>query len=601
VSNKKIFLLGASLIISSLSPHFQAGTMSKTTVFGFSQSGIRGAIDAQMPKLLPDINIRAWSKWDLEGTKANDFKETTIMAYKQNNITLIGGITATVYFYDEAADSAEFRDMVTRDVDNELVPHQYIYDGAYRGNMANPKFRQYIINLAKLQIDAGVDGVFFDEVNAGYSGNTFDGNEGYDDYHLKDFNRYLAAKHPDFSAEQWFSVYKMDSSNFLDKNKPLDDIENNFNYREYLAKHGWKQYSSDNPLALVWGSITNNRPEQERTSFLEKYSTDIYWKEIVTATRDYARQKYSKEILITSNGIFPFVDFNSVGLYNYNVDDNGKEANYVPVNKQGHLDGSVSLGTVFRNLYKRNQKIAGDVPCVLFIDWPTDMMSNYYKLTASEKMDYWRIYAAEAYAYGLFFAFHLKTSISGDPTAKISGILDSLANYSAFYKSNRALFESCILTDTVPDVSSRNVTTTLISQTDSSRYLLHVVNHNYDSVIKPQYNVTFTVPCAQTVKRVRLFSPERKGPVNLAFQQTNNKISCTIDTLWYYSIIALESGNVPVVMHLPHVLKNTSENKSYFNLLGRSIPVEQKCMFRKKATVSSGIYIVNKKYIELVK
>ncbi len=597
---KKLLIFCIVFLFSFQSLHFEAGTMSKTTVFGFSQSGVYSNMDSQIARLLPDITIRAWSKWIKEGTSASDFNKDAIAAYKQNNITLIGGLTATVYFYDEAADSAEFKDMVTRDVDNLLVPHSYISEGAYRGNMANPKFRQYIINLAKLQIDAGVDGIFFDEVNAGYGGSTFDGNEGYDDYHLKDFNRFLAAKHPDFTTEQWFSVYKMEPSNFLNKNQPLDDIEKNFNYRNYLAKNGWKQYSPDNPLALIWGYTNNNRPAEERSSFVEEYTTDVYWKEIVTAARDYARQKYSKEILITSNGIFPYVDFNSVGLYNYNIDDDGNEAKYVPV-KQGHLDGSVSLSTVFRKLYQRNKKIAGNVPCVLFIDWPTDMMKNYNGFTVSEKMDYWRIYAAEAYSHGLFFAFHLKTSISSDPTAKKAGVLDSLADYASFYKSNRVLFENCNLTDTVPEVSSKNITATLVSQTDSARYLLHVVNHNYENSIKPQFNVTLTVPCALAAKRMRLYSPDRKEPLDLPYQKTGNKISCTIDTLWYYSIIAIENNDAAVIKNSQRLQKTFDGKTSPVNLLGRCINVRQKSLLPKAETFSSGVYIVNRKSVKLVK
>jgi hypothetical protein len=238
----------------------------------------------------------------------------------------------------------------------------------------------------------------------------------------------------------------MDSSNVLDPGKPLGDLESNFNYRTYLKKNGWNTspFSSANPLVKVWGTSTSNRPEINRTTFIQKYTIDVYWKEIVTAVRDYARHTYMKEILITSNGTISLVNFNFVGLYNYNIDNNGSEAQYVPATN-AHLDGKVSLSSVFRTLYHRNESIAGNVPCVLFIDWPTAMMSSYYGFTPSEKMDYWRIYAAEAYAHGLFFSFHFKTAIYGDPTAADAGIFDSLVNYTEFYKSHRELFENCTL------------------------------------------------------------------------------------------------------------------------------------------------------------
>jgi hypothetical protein len=87
----------------------------------------------------------------------------------------------------------------------------------------------------------------------------------------------------------------------------------------------------------------------------------------------------------------------------------------------------------------------------------------------------------------------------------------------------------------------------------------------------------------------------------LQFQQIYNKISCTIDTLQYYSIIAFEYGNVSVIKPLPHGFKNATGNKSFINLLGRFIPAEQKCISRKKTAVSSGIYITDKKHFDLVK
>jgi hypothetical protein len=592
--SKMLFLLSVTVLAQSTFP--ETGKMSNTTIYGFSQGGTNDSADSQIIKSHPDINIRAWSQWGTSGTQSDHFNKTAIATYKQNNILLVGGLTATVYFYSQANDSNDFKDMITRDADNALVPHSYIVPDAYRGNLANPKFRQYVINVAKAQIDAGVDGIFFDEVNAGLSGNKFDGNEGFDDYHLKDFNRFLAAKHPDFTFQNWCTTYKMDSSNVLDPGKPLDDLEHNFNYRTYLKKNGWNTspFTTANPLAKVWGKTTGNRPEINRSTFIQQYTIDIYWKEIVAAVRDYARQTYGKEILITSNGIFPFVDFNSVGLYNYNVDNNGSEAQYVPATN-AHLDGKVSLSNVFRTLYHRNESIAGNVPCVLFIDWPTTMMNNYYGFSPSEKMDYWRIYAAEAYAHGLFFSFHFKTSISNDPTAAESGVLDSLVNYTAFYKSHKDLFENCSLTDTTVVVTNENITTSLIFQPGHNRFLLHAINHNYQSGIKPQYNVSVTVPLGIELKRILAFSPDGTSTVELPVQYKDNSISCTIDTLYYYTILSLEYGDVAVLKKSTSKIKGgfSDNHKAHLmvNLQGKHIRSTDADVSRSNSSFSSGVYV----------
>ncbi len=583
-----------NVIGQSVNPN--SGSLDTIAVYGFSQNGCGSKADQQIIDFHPDVSIRAWSKWGNDGVLADDFNKTAINKYKQSGLRLIGGLTATVYFFSEAADSAEFLDMVSRDADNKLVPHSEIVTDAYRGNMANPKFRQYIINLAKAQIDAGVDGIFFDEANAGLSGNRYDGNEGFDDYHLKDFNRYLAEKYPNFTFEQWNRTFKMDSTNFINTKMPLDDLERNFNYRAYLKKHGWNTspLSSENPLADEWGSSVQNRPGIQRSSFLDKYSIDIYWKEIVTEVREYARKTYGKEVIITSNGIFPYVDFNAVGLYNYNVDDNGNEADYVPVNNDSSLNGAFSLNKIFRTLYKRNITISGSVPCVLFLDWPTTMMNLYYNFSPSQKMDYWRIYAAEAYAHGLFFTFHIKTSMPDDPSAKKSGILDSLIAYAEFYKKNRELFTKAVLTDTTACTSVDKITTSITYQAHKERYLLHLVNHNYNNEIKPQKNVTVTIPSEIPVKRIRAFSPDKDMSASLSIKNTDGVTTCTIDTLFFYTVLSLEFGESADTKSKhcsKNELKNLKNSYEMYNLQGKRISVakQNSCGIYIKKTIADGV------------
>ncbi len=174
----------------------------------------------------------------------------------------------------------------------------------------------------------------------------------------------------------------------------------------------------------------------------------------------------------------PYVDFNELGMYDHNQDAGGAEADYVPVTL-GHLDGSVSLQPVFRDLYERNRTIAGNVPLILFIDWPCEMMSKYNALLGSEKEDYWKIYAAEAYANGLFMAFHLRTSISTDPTAASQGMLGFFKEYQGFYRDNASFFHHNQLTELSVTLPDRNINSSVMWQPEEARYTIHLVNHNY--------------------------------------------------------------------------------------------------------------------------
>jgi citrate synthase len=109
------------------------------------------------------------------------------------------------------------------------------------------------------------------------------------------------------------------------------------------------------------------------TSFTATYLRK-YWKSMVDELRRYAK----RPILISSNGLLPYVDFNSVGMYPWNPDEQTPDyrgADYVPV-VDGHLNGAKSLQANFRYLRNTSREIAGNVPVAVFIDWPNDMMTN---------------------------------------------------------------------------------------------------------------------------------------------------------------------------------------------------------------------------------
>jgi hypothetical protein len=71
--------------------------------------------------------------------------------------------------------------------------------------MASEAYRQYLIGIGEIQIDGGVDGLFFDEVGGSYQGATFNGNEGFDDADVADFGGFLCAKYSDLIPAQWQS------------------------------------------------------------------------------------------------------------------------------------------------------------------------------------------------------------------------------------------------------------------------------------------------------------------------------------------------------------------------------------------------------------
>jgi hypothetical protein len=513
------------------------------TVFAFSQSDVDQE-DPQVYELVPDVTIRAIGKWSTNGDEAADYNFAQIRRYHDKGITFMGSGTASVIFPHDFATPEIFDDMSTRDADNNPVPHDEFgfADPARRGNMFNPKYRQYLLSWAKIQVDGGADGITFDEVNAGFSGGLkygFNGNEGFDDYAIADFNRYLLAKYAAFTAADWKSRFGMTDDNLIRSDVPAGDLSRNFDYRKYLQAHGWNTdpLTSANPLAAEWGRVTANRMYAEDMSFTGTYLRR-YWKAMVDELRSYATHTGHRQILISSNGLLPYVDFNSVGMYPFNPDEQTPDfrgVDYVPVTG-GHLNGAKSLQANYRYLKDKNGQIAGGVPVAVFIDWPNDMMTNYLNLPPSEQQDYWRIFGAEAYANGLFPAFHLKDTV-GDPTAEQQGLLGFFQTYSQFYRDHRSLYRNNDVGTEAVRVGASNVSASLLVQRGSGARTLHLVNHNYNQRIAAQTGVRVEVDLAACPRRVTMVSPDFAGSTAVASSCNRGKLRVTVDRLDYYDVL----------------------------------------------------------------
>jgi hypothetical protein len=516
------------------------------TVYGFSQSDVHEE-DPQVYELDPDTTIRAIGKWSTAGDEASDYNFAQIDRYHAKGITFMGSGTASVIFPKDFATTEIFDDMSTRDADGNPVPHDEFGfpEPARRGNIFNPKYREYLLSWARIQVDGGVDGLNFDEINAGFSGGLkygFNGNEGFDDYAIADFNRYLLAKYPSFTAADWKSRFGMTDDNILRRDVPAGDLEANFNYREYLRAGAWNldPLNAANPLAPEWGRVVANRMYAEDTSFTATYIRR-YWKEIVDEMRAYAWRTAHRRVLISSNGLWPYVDFNSVGMYPWNPDEQTPDfrgADYVPV-VDGHLNGAKSLQSQYRYLKDQSARIAGTVPVVVFIDWPNDMMTNYLNLPLQEKKDYWQIFGAEAYANGIFPAFHLKDTV-GSPTATDLGMMDFFKTYTRFYKDHRVLFKDNAIGAQAVRAGAANVSASLLVQRGTGRRSIHLVNHNYSQGIAPQTKFTVEADLASCPRRVTMVSPDFAGSKSPAFSCRQGKLKVTVDRLDFYDVLTLQ-------------------------------------------------------------
>lgn len=514
---------------------------SRMTVLGFSQVGNADPPDPQVLQLDPDLLIRGWQRWDRWGVAASEYNAGYPAAAHAQGIAFVGGSTASALFRDEAASDAEFRSLVACDARGRPVLRAAAGTAFYRASLASPAYRRRLIDYGKMQIDAGVDGLFYDEVSSSYDGARWDGNEGFDDAHLADFGGFLCSRYGGLAATELASRFRLEPGE-LDCSGPAETRGRSFDYRAYLSRNGWLDapLSTANPLAADWGRTLDNRPDPDVGSFVQTYPSLVYWQEIAAALRSYAREVHGREIFLTSNGIYPFVDFQSVGLYDWNQDGpGGKEVNYVPV-VNGHLDGATSLLPAFLALKQRSARIAGpDVPVALFLDWPAASMDRYTGLPSGERKDYFRIFLAEAYAAGLFYALPLKTT-TGEPTASELGMMDFFGQLAAFYRGHAELYHGARdLTDPVT-VSLPAVTSHLTRLADG-RTVLHLINHQYVQGLQPRTGVEVTFPAPQEPLQVTSMSPDLAADVPASFTyDLAGRVHVNLPTLDAYLALVAE-------------------------------------------------------------
>jgi hypothetical protein len=251
-------------------------------------------------------------------------------------------------------------------------------------------------------------------------------------------------------------------------------------------------------------------------------------------------------IFITANGVWPYVDFQGVGLYDGNtLGPGGTQVDFTPVTSdsagQTHLNGSVSLQNAFVGLKARSDDGAGGAPVVVFIDWPTSNMTRYQALPLSEKEDYWRLYAAEAYANGLFFAFFLADT-TGEATATQSGLMPFFQGLAGFYRSHATLYHQ--VTRSVATVATSlpapSVMVAVADQAQPPRRIVHLVNHQYQAAFLPQSNVVLTIPVPAAPSAVTLASPDMAQDQTLSpSSYAGGLLTVTVPSLTAYDVIVV--------------------------------------------------------------
>jgi hypothetical protein len=432
--------------------------------------------------------LRAWFKW---GNAPDWSKMTGDVARAHQAGALFGGGTtcSALYPHENGITKAQFMDMATRDPYGRLHKVSNAY---YHGAIENPAYRRYVLKWATLQIEAGVDTLFMDEVCGAYSSH-----EGYDPYGLAAFRRYLLRRfvesgHWRVDDPRWKSQFQVDCD---DPRECPDHSIRTFDYAAYLRKNHWANHPDQpaNPLAGIWGR--DNWAVSGETYCV--FRNNAVWRYWTSQLRAYAAKR-QRRVWIAANGLNRWVDYQIAGggtLWNF------------PLQADGKLKcaaATISHMAAWRQLYTESRGLlhGKDVPVVVFNDWG-DGMPWMDKLTNADRAAWLGAYAPEIFACGLFFAYPVHGPFGCN--AATDGTLGVIQRQARFVQSVSPLLRRVTWQDPSAASYDGKAVVTLQAQPAAGRVIAHLVNQDYAGM----------TPIQQTGKGLRMALAVRPKAVRI--------------------------------------------------------------------------------------
>jgi len=470
-----------------------------------------------------EVVLRGYFKWSSDPADWSGIAAGVTQLHNAG-IPVIGGFTASTFFlYEDGTTEDQFNDFVTRDAQGNVV---ILWDpqGAHYAN-SNPAVVDFLLEHARRQIEAGLDGFHIDEPQYIEGPNWNLGNEGYDDYAMTAFRDYLANKYPDYTEEDWKQKFG------------IDDIAT-FNYRDYLATYGWADYPFFsfliNPLFFEWEPLlgwfdplrlfTADPETMYSENNFHGHATRHYLENLVNGIKALS-QEYTRRLDVCVNGISPYVDFQMTFIL-------------------APFPFSWSLIEWFRQDRESSRALLGrEAPIVFFLDWPGGM-EWYSEFTEQKKRDYIRIFSAEAYASGCHYAFHFLNYLQDFRT---NGTHDLVYHLVDWFKGHAALYHGLAEHPSWRKVQAdnRHVAHTLWYDVEKNLALLHLINHNYASQgMTPVNDLHVTVPIGNVLSAT-LISPDFAGEVPLSFQSTDSGTTLAIPYLEFYDVVVMDYEEYP--------------------------------------------------------
>jgi hypothetical protein len=210
----------------------------------------------------------------------NDFIFDSIDYYHSRNIPIIGAGMTPRHTNSDQPDPDRDRRLAIIDLDGNPItlvkPGLGVQTGRYWRNILEPEWQEEMIETAKKMVDAGIQGINFDEIFSNASA-IYDVGGSFDELSMIGFQHYLEAK---YSSEQLSAMFN------------IDTIET-FNFKEYILARGmqatWNK-DINNPLPLTFAFYQFQLSESEK--FLRRFDSEL---------SEYSRERYDREFFFSYN------------------------------------------------------------------------------------------------------------------------------------------------------------------------------------------------------------------------------------------------------------------------------------------------------------
>lgn len=470
-----------------------------------------------------DVAIRGWFKWN----KAHNVSRKASFAQRVRGMGALfgGGITCSALYDGENGITREqLLDMATRGPDGKLVD-AWDHPGIRHGSLSCPAYLDYLFRWCREQIDAGADYLFMDEINAALRGN-----EGFDDYSCRGFRVFLleaygATRSWSHKDAGWTKSFGIDFDN---AQVCPDGTMDTFAYRGYLAakKMVQRPHDSRNPLHNAWHAFRRVRD-------------DRVWKQLTDRIRAYAAGK-GRRVLISANGIAPYVDLQVLGVWDRWW------------TKDGHVDLSTSQLDVWRAVVREGETVArGDVPVVFFHDWGMGTPPFPWLAVAPAERRLWmRVRGAEIHAAGGFFAFPVLGPFGCD--AGRDGTVAEIARQAAFYQRHRDLYlQGRFLGSRSVTTSADGLSLAAWQSVMPGELLLHVINREAEGAA-PRRRIGLTVrfPLGTPPRSVQVVSPDWEGARPGSAKGVGDGIEITLPAVDAYAVARMQFEEEPDLKRL---------------------------------------------------